>query len=210
MQVSVIHELLLLFKDFVLSSAAVVGAYVAFRGLSTWRRQLQGGFEYELARRLLKNVYRVRDAVHAVRNPFMPASEMPPPPESESFLYTAEMRRYYGVAEAYQRRWSKVDEAWIELKADLLEAEAVWGAEVHEKVKPFEALQRELAHQIRTYLRSIDPRDSSETRLSLEGQLRKQRDIMYSSSESEKDVFSEDVKVAIRRIESFVKPHLRR
>lgn len=55
-------QLVALAKDIVLMLAAVVGAYVALRGLSTWNRQLKGGAEYELTRRLLKCTYRLRDA----------------------------------------------------------------------------------------------------------------------------------------------------
>lgn len=64
-----------LLKDVMTILGAGVAIYVALRGLSAWRRQLKGNVQYELARRLLTNVYRARDALHAVRALYVPTSE---------------------------------------------------------------------------------------------------------------------------------------
>jgi len=44
-----------------------VGATVAYLGLKTWRRELRGRAEYDLARRILSNAYKVRRAIHTFR-----------------------------------------------------------------------------------------------------------------------------------------------
>jgi hypothetical protein len=58
-------------KDAVLTGAAIVAGYVGLRGLGTWRRQLKGNTEYELAKSLLKAVYELREAIVSARFPFM-------------------------------------------------------------------------------------------------------------------------------------------
>ena len=45
-------------KEIILTIAAIIGVVVAFVGLRTWRKQLKGNTEYELARRFLHSVYR--------------------------------------------------------------------------------------------------------------------------------------------------------
>src|SRR5579859_1947152 len=107
-------------KDVVLAACAVVGTVVAVAGLSTWRRQLKGGVEYELSRRLLKNVYRVRNALGKVRFSAMWGSEMPEPPAELAETMSAEEKHHYGVAGAYQARWQNVADALVDLQADLL------------------------------------------------------------------------------------------
>jgi len=41
-------------KDIVIIFAAISGAVVAILGLSTWKRQLKGKVEYDLAKKILK------------------------------------------------------------------------------------------------------------------------------------------------------------
>ena len=42
-----IAEVIAVTKDAVLAVGAIVGSYVALRGLNTWNRQLKGGAEYD-------------------------------------------------------------------------------------------------------------------------------------------------------------------
>src|SRR3989304_91489 len=63
-------------KDIVTLISLAVAALVAIKGLQTWRRQLKGTADYDLAKRLLKAAYRLRDALQAVRNPFMSSGEV--------------------------------------------------------------------------------------------------------------------------------------
>ncbi len=46
-------EIISVLKDILLSACAVTGAFVAVKGLNTWRRQLRGQSEYDLSRRIL-------------------------------------------------------------------------------------------------------------------------------------------------------------
>src|SRR5215212_10812739 len=63
-------------KDLVTVFATVIGGGIAIYGLVAWKRQLRGRTEYELARRVLRAVYKVRDAIQGVRNPLQSAGEI--------------------------------------------------------------------------------------------------------------------------------------
>ncbi|MFD2273256.1 hypothetical protein ACFS07_25195 [Undibacterium arcticum] len=136
--------------------AAVVGAYVALRGLSTWNRQLKGGVEYDLTRRILKCTFRLREAIKGVRNPVIWGNEMPSPRENDAQRLTKEQLRHYGTANAYQKRWDKVTDVRSDLQTELLEAEVIWGRIIHEKFDPLFKLQNELFFRpfMRTWLRA--------------------------------------------------------
>jgi len=136
--ISAMKDVVPVMKDVILAGAAIVGACVAIRGLSTWNRQLKGSTEYDLARRLLKLIYRLRDAINQVRSSLMWAYEMPVPFEEEAQRMSSEQKHYYGLSRAYQdyglsrayqARWQKVADIWSEIQAELLEAEALWGSE---------------------------------------------------------------------------------
>lgn len=65
-----------LIKDIVTILVALVGGGVAIYGLISWKRQLKGKTEYELARRVLRAVYRLRDAIRGIRNPLQSTGEI--------------------------------------------------------------------------------------------------------------------------------------
>lgn len=197
-------------KDTVLTIAAVVGAYVALRGLSTWNRQLKGGVEYDLTRRILKCTYRLREAIKGVRNPVMWGNEMPTPPETEASKMSWEQLRYYGSANAYKKRWDKVTEVRTDLQTEMLEAEAIWGRIVYEKFEPLFMLQQELFSLVHAYISACNPNESEHSRAAYQEIMQKKRDILYDLSSESPDEYTQDVTRAIESIETFLKPHLRK
>ena len=205
-----VAEIVAVTKDVVLTVGAVVAMYVAVRGLNTWNRQLKGGVEYDLTRRLLKCTYRLREAIKAVRNPVMFANELPNPPDAEALAMSNEQRRYYGLSQAYQGRWNKVTVTRDDLQTELLEAEVIWGKAIHEQIEPLFALQRELFSDIHAYLIVCNPSENEDSRHANSEIRRKRREVLYDTSSFEPDPFSEDVEKAIASIETFLKPHLKK
>ncbi|MHB8471391.1 MAG: hypothetical protein ACYDC8_00810 [Gammaproteobacteria bacterium] len=202
-----IAEVITVTKDAVLTIGAIVASYVALRGLNTWNRQLKGGVEYDLTRRLLRCTYKLREAMKGVRNPVMFGGEIPNPPEEEGKEMSADERRYYGTSQAYQRRWDKVSEVRNELQTELLEGEVIWGKVIHEKFEPLFALQRELFSDVHSYLVVCNPSEHEDSRRAMSEIRRKHREVLYSGLG---DPFSEDVEKIITDIETFLKPHLRK
>ena len=210
MNIDCLAQYISIAKDTVLSIAAVVGAYVALRGLSTWNRQLKGGVEYDLTRRILKCTYRLREAIKGVRNPVMWGNEMPTPPDAEVSKMSKEQLRHYGLENAYQRRWDKVTEVRTDLQTEMLEAEAIWGRIVYEKFEPVFKLQQELFSSVHAYVSACNPNALEQSRTAYQEIMLKQRDILYDMSSESPDEYTREVARAIEAIESFLKPHLRK
>ena len=155
-------EIISIIKDIILSFAAIIGTLVAVKGLSTWRRQLTGQSEYELARRILVNLFKYRDAINGVRYPVI--SEFPSPPEEESKNMNLIQRQFYGTFKVYQTRWDKVREQKASLYVELLEAEALWGKELNNLFKVISDLEHELFVRVLFYIKEINPDTSDATK----------------------------------------------
>ena len=121
-----IIEIVTLLKDVLLGGAAITGAFIANKGLTTWKRQLSGNSEYELSRRILVTLYKYRDAINGVRNPFIWNYEMPTPPEDQLKKMTPLQVSFFGTQKAYEARWESVQIERRNLYVHLLEAEAIW------------------------------------------------------------------------------------
>ena len=197
-------------RDIILTLTAVTGAYVAFQGLRTWEQQLKGSVEYNLARRILKLTYRLRNAIKQTRHPMMLSSEMSLPPDDKAQTMSQAQVSYYGISKAYQVRWEKVSNVIEELNADLLEAEALWGNEAKNIFDELYKLINELNMVIYYHLKAMNPDDTEDNRRAWSNIYRKKRDILYDTLEQGGDQYSKDFSEAIIQIENYLKPHLRK
>lgn len=193
-------------KDLTLTTAALVGMFVANKGLSTWNRQLKGGVEYELARKILRHTYRLRGKIKELRNPMIIPSEQDFP-DSGRHLSTEEVR-YFGIYHAYQMRWEKVNSVRDDLQAELLEAEVVWGKATYDYFDPLFDLQRELFVDVKGYLASTEPNANGRAKEQWRQIRQSRREVIYDLATSGDDEYSTDVAKAIAGIESYLKPHL--
>ncbi|WP_426192562.1 hypothetical protein [Massilia sp. DWR3-1-1] len=196
------------FKDLILGIAACVGMVVAIVGLRTWNRQLKGGVEYELARRLLRQTFRLRDAIkdvryHTLTYERVQAKEGEPPLGRED-------SEYRGLVLAYEGRWGKLVAVHSDLQTDLIEGEVVWGDAVHQKFKSLLALVEELGSAIRAYLASSNPSLDPETRGLYSDMLAKKRDVMYDTSDFQRNEYTEEIKLALAETEQYLRPKLDR
>ena len=112
-------------KDIVIAISAATTAFFAYKGVDTWRKELKGKSEYQLAKDVLRAVYKVREAFKAVRNPLIMTHEYPDEMKhvnghlkSESF--------HEGTLYVYQERWKQMNDAFIELENKYLEAVVEW------------------------------------------------------------------------------------
>ena len=99
-----IPEIISIVKDIVTVITLIIGATVTIYGVNTWRKQLKAKSEYDLAKRVLINVYKVRDAFMTVH----------------TFLRFAD-------AQTIDAKFTKLAEASSNLEIELLEAKAMWG-----------------------------------------------------------------------------------
>lgn len=193
-------------KDGVLTCAAILAGYVGLQGLGTWRRQLKGNTEYELAKLLLKTVYELREAIVSVRYPFMSYSQEPEMPEEKLKDLSEQEKKWHTMAQAYQKRWEPVPKAKTNLDATLLEVEVVWGRRIVEKVLPLNGLLGELLGAIGDHLDAQNPNVHYERPGSEE--LKKRREIMYARGDSDKDEYMKRLLTVIGDIEDELRPHI--
>ena len=90
-------------------------------GLTTWRRQLRGTSEYELAKKAIFKAYEIQQALQTVRNPMLHLSKE----EIEAGRRLEEEQRIYN------ERMSLLNEKWAELQTIRLETKVVWSDDAH-------------------------------------------------------------------------------
>lgn len=193
-------------KDIILCITALTGAWVAVRGLSAWKRQLSGKAEYELAQRLLKATYKLRESIRIVRNPIMSGSEMPDPPEDHPASTSDFHKRWYSTGKAYESRWEHVRKSHIDIEAELLESEVLWGSNIREKFLKLFEVEQELYYRILTYLDHLDPEIREQWTTE---EAKATRKILYGVGGKD-DNFYQELQSAITAIETDLKPYLKR
>jgi hypothetical protein len=200
------HDWFSTVTQIVLAVSAVLGAVAALLGVSTWRRELQGRTEYDLARRVLAGVYRVRDAIGRVRAPMMLSSEYLDRPDRavDSIHADADDLGY-----AYQQRWTPLRESLTNLEVDLLEAEALWHDELRECSKQLQSCVSELFAAVWSYIRAKRPDPAGNTPdpkfiQNLE------RVIWPLGTDDRPDEYGEKLSRAVASFEKLLRPHLRR
>jgi hypothetical protein len=209
MDIDTIQSYVTLIKDIITGLSALVAASIAILGLQAWKKQLKGKTEYELAQRLLRAIYKVREALAVVRNPFQSAAEIAAAMKESSIegdIINNPTIRAQSERAVYEKRWQKVQEAFVDVESTLLEAEAIWGQPVKDSVKPLQDCISTLAINIKKHLRNIEkqPRnfDSQEEE--------KIDDIIYGfSGDSDNNLFSKEINTAVSKMESFLRPRLK-
>jgi len=119
----------------VVAISATTGAVVAVKGLRTWRQELRGKTEYELSRRLIRACYKVRDSFLHVRSRGIMASELPGDAVNDLAALADPEKRRENNQFVYENRWKVLMEAVLELEAEILEAEVMWGNKIEASMK---------------------------------------------------------------------------
>jgi hypothetical protein len=195
-----------LVRDALTGCAALVGAVVAVIGLNAWHRQLKGKTDYELARRLLKAAYKVRDAIRSVRNPAIFEGEARAA-QKEVEIDEPALKQNPNAARAfsvYQFRWKRLAEAMAELDAESFEAEISWGEGIKVKIREV----RKLVHELRLAINSHIDAAAGMGRQPI-ASTESHRATLYDTCDLENpDVFTCRVQAAVSAIEDSLRPHL--
>lgn len=193
-------------RDFVVTGAAAVGAYVAIRGLDAWRSQLRGQSEYSLAKRILVLLQKYRDALRAARHPWM---EYTLSDDDECQDLNREQRQYRGLRKAYEERWDRIAAARAELYPELLEARVLWGETIDEALRPLFGVEFALLSAIRDHLMVSNPDVATYEKEHLEtAESRKSRNARLYDELSETDDFREKTDAVIDQVSAFLGPKL--
>lgn len=182
-----------LIKDILTGLAALVAAVIGIVGLQTWKKQLRGKTEYELAQRLAKTVYGIRNGFDNLKNLLTL--------ELASGMLELRIRIYFR-AELYAKpscknQLQQMKEAVTELDGLLLEAEPIWGANVRQVFGPFQRFAQDSIVVISYYVEIIEPPKGSTNK-----EIITDFDEWSIDSDNKKDA-------AVRQIEDFLKPYLK-
>jgi len=203
-----IQPYLAFIKDIFTIISLVIAGVVAIIGLRTWRYQLKGTANYDLAKRLLKATYKIRDALQSVRNPFITDGEFSYAMKEKHLDIKPSDDNFHAasVSAVYQLRWQPVVEAYQSLELEAIEAEAVWGSDVRKKTDAFKKNVNSLFVAIDFYLRDIQP--NSPRMLDNVSRIDNQR-IMYSITDKpEEDAYLVELTANVNVIEELAKPYL--
>jgi hypothetical protein len=202
-----VNEWLGAISNVVIAAAAVAAAVIAWRGLKTWRDELRGRTEYDLARRVMHAVYRVREAIRFVRSPHMLSGEYEGRPGRNPDAITSDSA---DVRYAYQARWGKVSEAMVELDAVSLECEVLWGSSLSQARAELAKCLAELQVNVMKHLRASD--NAGLTFLSRKPmtaeELKANDAIIWEISDQ--DAFGDRVQAAVALFEDRMRLRLRR
>lgn len=193
-------------KDTILTAAAVVAGYVGLRGLSTWRRQLAGNAEYELAKNALTCLYKLRGVIGVVRNPFVSYSQQPDLPAEMLRDMDARQKEWHAYAQMYEKRWAPVVEAKSQLDVFLFEMEAVWGREAVAKFEQLDQTVADLQWAIQDHLEDRDPRRGRQDYDAEES--KKQRAVLFRRGSKTPDEYNVRFEAAIANVETVLKPYV--
>lgn len=194
-------------KDILVGLAAAAAALFAYLGLSAWRKELKGKAEYQLAKDVLKSVYKVREAFKHVRNPIIYQYEYP---EGMRDVHGHLKREHdhEGTAHVYEKRWEKMAEAFGELEEHHLAAQVEWGPEFQDVIVKLRSCRVELLVAIQKMLeRKKNPHEAPLTKAEERAE---ERSVLYHiGSNSEHDKFTPQIEEAINDFEKWLRPHVR-
>src|SRR5215208_5033439 len=124
-----IQAFVTLIKDILTVLATAIAGVVAVKGFQTWKKELHWKTEYELAQRLARATYKVRDAIARFRNPLPIGTEVQKIMDASLENRSAYESKLYAsaVEDVYRKQWKAIQESLLDLDAVSLEAEAIWG-----------------------------------------------------------------------------------
>lgn len=192
-----------------LVSAIGVGLafYVGLEGLSTWKRQLRGTTDHDLAKRSLLELYKFRESIQQARSPMMFAGEMALDPETIVGL-DFKNKNYLGKCAGYRNRLNAINDARRPINVTLLEAEALWGRELRELFEPLFSKHNDLFRYVEFYLMSIDPTEDEEYRRAHWDVIKDQPKILYDKFGDVGDDFRKEFNQGVAVIEQYLKSKL--
>jgi hypothetical protein len=180
-------------RDIVLAGSAIWTVLIARKGLETWREQLRGTTEFDLARKVLLSSYKIRSAVSIIRNPwaFNLSSD-----ETQN-LSEDEIRIKERKA-IYEPRFKILYEELPNFESLTLESEALWGKEIREALTALRVESLKIVRIINGFI--YDSRWTPELS-------RKFHSIIYSYGDGD-DELGPKIDSMVSVIENLMRPHI--
>ncbi|MBC8783640.1 hypothetical protein [Pseudomonas fluorescens] len=190
---------------------SAIGVFLVFciglAGLVTWRRQLKGTADHDLARRVLVDLYGYRECIKYVRSAHNWVKDTTLPENEVDGLSSSQIG-YRGNLQAYGRRLESIKTKRVILGPALLESEAVWGTELKKLFESLYAFEFELETYVVMYLATLNPDEDRHMVDAYRSAISSRRDVLRYIESNEPDIFNDEFDSAIRLIEVFLKAKL--
>lgn len=196
-------EIITIIKDIFISIAAATTAFVAYKGLQKWQKELNGKANFDTARALIRSTYKLRDEIEYSRSPFIPAGEFP---KNYDPLNKTDESRGDAFAHVYSKRWESIVEAIQDFDAYVLEAESLWGTRIKEKTN----VLRSCVIELRTAMDAYISNEYSGGEYFKDRDFSKSMRSIVSNTQKDKNELTLKINAAIKEIENEISPHLNR
>lgn len=194
-------------KDTCLSIAAITTVIVAISGLKSWRKELRGKADFEVARGLIRATYKLRDEITYSRSPFTSANEFP---EGYDPLNKTAEKEAEAWAFVFTNRWKPISDAVQEFEAQILEAEALWGKNIKDIAFELRRCSRTLRVAMEAMVSNTASANENFKSDNEFGKKIKSEIWQGWSGSKGKDELGEKVLTAVENIEKELRPHLKR
>lgn len=196
-----------LIRDIALLIFAAIGSFVALSGLRAWKIQLKGRSEYELAKRILKSVYALREAISRVRNPFVLANEMYSALKEKGITIKENEFDKWNFSVVFEMRWNDISTSLNDLRVSEIDAEVLWGKSISNSLDKLYKIVLVLNLNIQEFLQLNKREDYSQKHKDL---LDKCKTIVYDrGKKNEPDNFTQKVNDIIKEIEDSLRKYLK-
>ena len=184
----------------IITALSVLGtAIIALCGLCSWKKEMKGKAEYEIARKLMRDTYLLANALYNSRCPFQ-SIYFPDDPN-----LTERQQRLEAYKQQYVDLLKPISEAYVELEGSCLDAQVLWGKDVKELIEKLFICARKFQIAAENYL--DDKKSEGELfKGSLDFAKSIRKDLFRSSDE--KDPLSIEINENVKAIEMYMKPKL--
>ena len=191
-------------KDWLTLIIAGCGVWVAWQGLRTWRRQLKGTSQFDVAKRLMLMVYQIRRDIEYCRSPIRNNALITQDAEGNPIPKNQQM--YESTKKDMWERFDKIVKIFNEIELLLFEAEIVLDKNVRELFRPISEVCLQLRTSIKFFLAYSDPK--RKYRSDTDAESRKFNELEETIYAQAGDAIQAKVDSAVREIEKFIKPYV--
>lgn len=143
-----------------------------------------------------------------VRRPFIFSYEYPEEMRDESGELK-QASKYDGTVHVYKERWKVLEDAFVELEDQALDAQVEWGSQFQDAIIPLRQCRGELLIAVQDLLSSR--KNPHEHRGVSREERQEHRSVLYYVGEnSEHDKFTPQINAAIEVFEKKLRPHIKK
>ncbi|MBY5988017.1 hypothetical protein KUV49_08720 [Roseovarius atlanticus] len=140
-----------------MAGAAIAGAFAAWVGLGSWKREKRWQRDVELGEDLLVLMFQRRDAVANIRVSVYSYDPITTDEEGREFTNRSE-GEFQGLLKYYQEKVDRLEVLRSEIYGKRLRASVVWGEKINELLHKLFEQEQQLIVNIQRYLRTSNPR----------------------------------------------------